>query len=246
MIKAIIIDDEAPGRQVLKNMLADYCPEVKVVSTAGSVQEGLNAILRDPPEVVFLDIEMPEQNGFDLLKYFDAITFEIVFVTAYNKYALKAFEFSALDYLLKPINPILLRKAVVKVIKQRTLLKNQQHYQVLRSNLDNGFHKLTLPTTEGYIFIDIQDIVHLKADGNYCSLFMLNAKKHFVSKNLGELESLLENANFFRIQRSHLINLNHIRSYTRARRPVITMVNDIVLTLSAARKKAFLDKLSLL
>lgn len=242
MIKALIVDDEENSRQALHNLLKDYCRGVEVVGKAASVKEAIRLAKRSPPDVVFLDIEMPVENGFKLLEYYENIPFEVVFTTAYDQYAVKAFKFSALDYLLKPIDLEELRTSIEKV-RDNKEDSRIPHYETLQYNINHNLKKLALPTIEGYSFIDLDDILFCEASNNYTIVYITNGKKIVVSKTLREYEDLLKDFNFYRVNRSHLINLKFIKEYKKARRPIIVMANGTKVSLATARKHDFLDRL---
>ena len=243
MINALIVDDEENSRQTLSNMLEKYCKGVRVIGKAASVKAARVIIDEKAPDVVFLDIEMPVENGFKLLEYYPEPKFAVVFTTAYDQYAVKAFKFSAIDYLLKPIDLEELRDAVEKVKANKAESKKPQ-YETLQYNINNNLKKLALPTLEGYSFIDLDDILYCEASNNYTIVFSTSGKKVIVSKTLREYEDLLTEFNFFRVNRSHLINLNYILEYKKGRRPIIVMNNKSEVSLASSRKKEFLDRLS--
>ena len=243
MIKALIVDDEENSRQTLNNMLEKYCEGVQIIGKAASVKAARVIIDNELPDVVFLDIEMPVENGFKLLEYYDQPTFDVVFTTAYDQYAVKAFKFSAIDYLLKPIDLEELRIAVEKVKSNKAESKKPQ-YETLQYNINNKLKKLALPTLEGYSFIDLDEILFCEASNNYTIVCSTSGKKVVVSKTLREYEDLLTEFNFFRVNRSHLINLNYILEYKKGRRPIIVMNNKTEVSLASSRKKEFLDRLS--
>ena len=242
MIKALIVDDEENSRQALHNLLKDYCKGVDVIGKAASVKEAIKIADNKKPDVVFLDIEMPVENGFKLLEYYEEIPFDVVFTTAYDQYAVKAFKFSALDYLLKPIDLEELRNSIEKV-KENKQETRKPHYDTLQYNIKHNLKKLALPTIEGYSFIDLDEILYCEASNNYTIVYLTNRKKIVVSKTLREYEDLLSDFNFFRVNRSHLINLKFIKEYKKARRPIILMTNGTEVSLATARKQDFLDRL---
>lgn len=243
MIDALIVDDEDNSRQTLSNMLEKYCTGVNVIGKAPSVKVARTIIEDKSPDVVFLDIEMPIENGFKLLEYYEQPDFDVVFTTAYDQYAVKAFKFSAVDYLLKPIDLEELRDAVEKVKSNKAGSKKPQ-YETLQYNINNNLKKLALPTLEGYSFIDLEEILYCEASNNYTIVYSTSGKKVIVSKTLREYEDLLTDFNFFRVNRSHLINLSYILEYKKGRRPIIVMNNKTEVSLASSRKKEFLDKLS--
>lgn len=243
MIRALIVDDEENSRLTLKNMLSDYCQNVEVVALAASVKEAIALAKTHSPDVVFLDIEMPVENGFKLLEYYTEIPFEVIFTTAYDQYAVKAFRFSAVDYLLKPIDLEELRMAIEK-LEERKKTSKKKHFETLQYNINNQLKKIALPTLEGYSFIDIDDIIYCIASNNYTEIHDIKGSKIIVSKTLKEYEDLLTpNFSFFRTNRSHLVNLTYIKEYKKTKKPTIVMSNGAEISLTLARKKDFLERL---
>src|SRR5436190_1171499 len=245
MINAVIIDDEPKNVRVLKNMLNEFCPEVSLLGEANDSNEGKELIQRKKPELVFLDIEMPYGNGFDLLNALMPIDFEVIFVTAFDKYMLQALKYSALDYLLKPVN-IAELKAAVKHAETR-IKKNSinQQLTVLLENFkkhEPGLKKIAIPTADGFDFILIEDIVRCEAQGPYTRIFTKDSKKILVSKPLKEYESLLPDNIFLRIHNSHLVNLNFIKKYNRGRGGYIEMDDGTTLEVATRRKDEFLSR----
>lgn len=222
MIHAVIVEDEKKSRELLKNLLKDFSDDIEVVGMADSVATGLEVIKKQQPELIFLDIKMPDGSGFDMLEKLQNTHPEVIFTTAYNQYAIQAIRFSALDYLLKPINIEELSLAIFKVkakINERVEKQSvNKSLQVLLENksaqADNI--KIGLPTQSGITFVLIKDIVMCKADGNYSLIFLKGQKnQEIVSRTLKEFEDMLTEYKFFRVHRSYLINLNHIREYSR-------------------------------
>ena len=215
MLKCIIVDDELKSRESLKILLLNACEDVEVMALCQDVKEGLSAIEKHKPDVVFLDVQMKHETGFDLLSKIDNINFDIIFTTAHSEYAIKAIRFSAIDYLLKPIDVQDLHNAVERARKKQNTSMADQLQQLLH-NLKSGNsenHKLALPTTEGLTFIKVSDILYCKASGNYTEIFMKDGKKHLVSRQLKEYDDLLTEHDFFRIHHSSLINLNFVQNY---------------------------------
>jgi two-component system, LytTR family, response regulator len=239
-IKAIIIDDEERGRSSLQSLITEYCPIVEVVASCADVPEGVIAINKQKPQLVFLDIEMPEYSGFDLLDFFREIDFEIVFVTAYSEYAIRAFEVSAVDYLLKPVQIEQLQNAVEKV-KQKRLQSSMQNRLDLLKDAFKGetLRKIAVPMSDGLLFIDVNDLVMLEADGAYTNIFLKDGSKILVSKKLKFFEDILEpRPGFFRVHRSYMININYIKKYLRGEN-MILMDNNTSVSLSRDRKQEF-------
>ncbi|HTJ49608.1 MAG TPA: LytTR family DNA-binding domain-containing protein [Cyclobacteriaceae bacterium] len=245
MVKCVIVDDELKSRESLKILLQDFCDNVEVCALCQNVAEAIEAIAEYKPDVVFLDIQMQRETGFDLLAKIKNIDFEVIFTTAYSEYAIKAFKFSAIDYLLKPIDIEELKKAVDKVEKKLNINisgRLEQLLQNLRPSAPQHF-KLALPTSDGLIFVKVDTIVYCEANSNYTTIFTDDGKKHVVSRTLKEYEDMLEDHNFFRIHNSHIINLGSIKKYVRGDGGYVIMNNDVSLDVSKRRKEAFLSKL---
>ena len=244
MVKAVIIDDEKKSCQALSNLVTDFCEDVVVSAIAHSVKDGLKTIQRVKPDIVFLDIEMPKQNGFELLDEYDTIPFNVVFTTAYDEYAIKAFRYAAVDYLLKPIMIEELQAAIEKAVNIKSLEKADHQYKLLKENINNPFQSLALPSADGLVFVKVQDIVYCEADSNYTVVYLLHDERIVVSRTLGKFEEILADINFARIHNSYLINLNHIKKYHKQRKPMVTMVNDVRLKLSQTYRSEFMQKVS--
>lgn len=244
-MKAIITDDEERARRSLETLLQLHCPEVKIVDQCANVPKAVLSIKQHQPDVVFLDIEMPEFSGFELMNFFDTVNFEVVFVTAYSEYALQAFEYSAVDYVLKPVQVDKLKAAVEKVKTRMSSHNMKQRLEVLQQNFQNDeFSKIALPVSDGLLFVEVSNIAMLQADGAYTYVWMNNGSKLLVSKKLKFFEDLLaRRKNFFRIHRSHLINLNYIKKYNRME-SYIEMDNGSSMPVSKERKKDFEESFS--
>lgn len=241
MIRALIIDDEQDNRLTLSALLTRFCKGVEVIGEVETVKEAVQMIRSLEPDLVFLDIEMPAENGFQLFKYFDEVKFEVIFTTAYDEYAVKAFRYSALDYLLKPINLEELREAISRVEKHTVKPDfNKIRLQTLEYNLDNSFQKIALPILNGLVFVDVDDIVRLEADNNYTLVFTTKGK-HLISKSLREYENVLNNTGFFRVNRSHLINMKYLKRYIKNKNPLIELTDGTQLKLPLAKKQEFLN-----
>ena len=247
-IKAIIVDDEQHCIDALQTMLAKKCPEVTVLGGVNSVKQAKELIDEVHPDVVFLDVEMPHQNGFELLKLFDRINFEIIFTTAYEQYALKAIKFNALDYLLKPFSVKELQDAVQKCISRRNaapLEVNNSPLDVFLQNmktLHQTHKKIALPTINGLVFMPVQNIVRCESTGNYTRIFFTDKKNLMVSRPLKEFEELLTDVDFFRVHNSHLINLQQMQSYIQGEGGFALMSDGTQVEVSRRRKADFLKK----
>lgn len=239
-IRAIIIDDEERGRNALASLLETYCPEVEIVDQCTNVPEGVISIRKNLPELVFLDVEMPVYNGFELLNFFSEINFEIIFVTAHSHHAITAFKVSAIDYILKPIDIDSLVHAIEKYTTKKEHAHVQQRLELLQENLKNDeFKRIALPMGEGLLFVEVSEIVLLKADGSYTEVYLTSGSKLLVSKKLKFFEDLLHNrVNFYRCHRSFLININHICKYQKGE-GVIYMEGDLSVTIARDKKQAF-------
>lgn len=243
MYKAIIIDDEAKARRILHTLLTENCPQIEIVAEAEDVPSGVKAINQHKPQIVFSDIDMPNYNGFQLLEFVDKANFELIYCTGHNEFALKAFEVSAVDYLLKPIQISLLINAVEKAIKLCNSNKPQstERFDTLRENLkDTVMKKIALPVAEGLTFVNITDIMYLEADGAYTTIFLKDGNKLLISKKLKEFENILSNnKHFFRTHRSYIINIDSIKQYIKSDGGSIILQNNAAVPVARERKDEF-------
>ena len=247
MINAIIIDDEKKCISLLRHLLENHCPDVTVVATAGNATEGIAAIETHRPDLVFLDIEMPDKTGFELLNSLPDIGFDVIFTTAYNHYAIKAIRFSALDYLLKPVDLDELKSAVARVEKNRGKKGRQENIDLLVQNirsLQPGFSKITLSTQEGLIILHVNEIIYCEASGTYTIFYLKSKEKITVSKTLKEYEELLKAHPFYRLHNSFLVNLNEVKKYIKGDGGSVIMSNGDEVLVSKRRKEAFLQALN--
>lgn len=247
MIEAIIIDDETHCSDLLAGLLNTYCGSlVRVAGTARSVEEGWQSILRVQPQLVFLDIQLQDETSFELLKRFPVIDFELIFVTAYEKYAIQAFKFSAIDYLLKPVDPDDLVKAVARLEQKRSREEAARRFETLFFNLRGpGLpRRISVPTVKGLEFLPVQDIIRCESHINYTSLFLTNGHKLTVARTLKEFDELLAEHNFYRIHNSHLINLACIRTYNKGKGGSVTMSDNSEIEVSTRRKDELLKRLA--
>lgn len=246
-LKVILVDDEERASNALSTLLSLECPEVEVVQICRNVPEAVLAINKHRPDLVFLDIEMPEYNGFELFGFFRDIDFSVIFVSAYNEYALKAFEVSATDYLLKPVEIHLLKAAVEKV-KQKKVSENvyQQLELLQQAYKGESLTKIALPMSDGLLFVNINEIVLVEADGAYSTLHKTDGTKIVVSKKLKFFEQALETNNyFFRPHRSYLINLSHVSKYNKGANE-IKLINGLVVYNSREKKNEFEERLKMI
>jgi two-component system LytT family response regulator len=245
MIRSIIVDDELKSRESLKKILLTFCDDVEVLATCQNVVEAIGAIDQLKPDVVFLDVQMQGETGFDLLAKISTIDFDVIFTTAHSEYAIKAIKFSAIDYLLKPIDVDELQKALekVRVTKKGNMLEQMQQLLQNIKNPNTENYKLALPTAEGLTFIKVNEVLYLKASGNYTEIFMRDGQKHLVSRHLKEYDDLLTDQNFFRVHHSSLINLSYIKNYVRGDGGYVVMSDNASLDVSRRKKDAFLEKI---
>ena len=237
---AIIIDDEPNALVVLQKLLAIHCPQVQVVASASSSKEGLEKIKELHPAIVFLDIEMPQMNGFQLLSNLDEINFHLIFTTAYDQFALKAFRFNALDYLLKPIDSDELKKAVKKASEKSELLPQQlqQITEILHESEKGQFPgRIAFPHAKGYRFITLSDIMYCESESNYTILHLLNEPKFTVCKTLSEIEEILAPSHFFRIHRSYLVNTKKIKEFIKSDGGFLIMENRSEIPVSRNKRE---------
>ena len=243
-IKSIIIEDEKSNRENLAKILSEYCSEVNVVAQCASAIEGRKAILEHRPDLVFLDIEMPGGDGFSLLESFEEINFEVIFVTAYNQYGVKAVKFCALDYLLKPVDILELSQAIEKVQKRLKVKSDKLRMQTLLANRGNESNpKIALPLSDKIIFIEITSIIRCQGEGNYTHIHLKGEEKLLASKTLKEFEELLSDYNFLRVHQSHLINLNEVKAYMKTDGGYIKMNDSSSVSISRQRKEMVMDRL---
>lgn len=247
-IKAIIIDDEPDGRTVLHTLIKMYCPQVEVMGESSSGEQGLSMIEELNPDLVFLDIDMPGMNGFSLLKRLKEITFEVIFVTAHHHYALKAIKHSALDYLLKPVDKTELIQAVEKFEHSEQHQVNERMSFLLKNDAKEPgeLNQIILNVREGYIFAEINDIIRCEADGNYTIVIFKNGDKQVACKTLKEFETILSQNNFWRIHKSHLINLKYLKKYVKGDGGGnVVMTDNSEIEVSRRNKDAFLKQFNL-
>ena len=245
MITATIVDDEPYSCESLVTLLERYCPDVKVLDICYSASNALKSIKDKAPQILFLDIQMPNMNGFELLEKLPAINFELIFTTSYDQYAIKAIQFSALDYLLKPIDREDLQRAVQKAIKRMKYPLPQQ-IEVLLQKLNHPsvpVNKIAIPTMEGLHMILVESIVSCASDSNYTILFLKNNQKIIASRTLKEIEEMLDDYSFARVHHSYLVNLNEVEKYIKGEGGYLLMSNGSTIDVSRSRKEILLKKL---
>jgi two-component system LytT family response regulator len=245
MIKTIIIDDEPYCCESLEAQLQRYCPEINVAGIFNNGADALKFIRQQQPDLVFLDVEMPKMNGFEMLEQLSEIEFNLIFTTSYDKYALKAIRFSALDYLLKPIDREELQKAVEK-ISQRSQKPITQQLDILMQKIKNPLlstGRIAMPTMEGLQMIPVDSIVSCESDSNYTMLLLKNKQRLIVSRTLKDIEEMLEEHGFIRVHHSYLVNANEIEKYIRGEGGYLIMSDGSTVDVSRSRKETLLKKL---
>jgi two-component system LytT family response regulator len=243
MITALIVDDEKKNRASLQKLLKENCPDVTVMEEADSASKALQAIRKHRPQLVFLDVEMPGQTGFDLLRQLNKIDFKIIFVTAHAHYAIRAIKFSAIDYLLKPVDSNELIAAIEKTICE-VGTDHSLHNKGFLDNIDAGSnHKLAVPVKDGLVFLIPDEIIRLEADGTYTHIFISGAK-FTATKNIKEYEDILNEQHFFRSHKSHLINLKHVKRFSREDGYFVQMTDNSRAEVSRRKLEEFMELIS--
>lgn len=249
MIRAIIIEDEESSREILIDMLQEHFKNIKVLALCSNNAEAKSAIESLHPDLIFSDIELGKETVFTMLQQLSEIDFEILFTTGYEKYAIQAIKFAALDYLVKPFSQEDLAIAIGHYEQRHVKKQNVQQFDVLFHNLklyQSDFKKIALPTFSGLTVFPVKDIIHCKAEINYTNFFFTSGKKLLVIKTLKEYEELLNDCNFIRVHKSHLINLHHVKKYTRGEGGTVTMSDGTVVDVSRRKKEEFLQRLETL
>jgi len=247
MIKALIIDDEVTGLETLRIALEMYCPEVAIAGTFSTPHSGLQAIKLLEPDLVFLDIQMPQMSGFDVLQQAAPINFDVIFVSAHDQYAIKAIKFSALDYLLKPVDVDELIHAVNKVKGRMDNKSTPFQYQSVLNNiqLNHGrIERLAVPSLEGIDFYNTDEIIYCQADGSYTNIILKNGLQVLVTKNLKDFESMLSESGFCRVHHSYLINLRHVKKYIKGDGGYVILSENHHVDISRRKKEEFLSLLN--
>lgn len=245
MIKAVIIDDERNSRMALAKLIEVYAKDVKILAEAASLEEGLHAIKTHQPDLVFLDLEMPDHNGLELFEQLDKINFEVIITTGHQEYAVKAVRTAALDYLLKPIDIEELEQAIGRVFAKRKQKRENKNFDIFIKNFKNvSEQQIALASSDGLTFLKVKEIIYCKGDGAYTYFFINDGSKITVSKNLKEFEELLSDKGFFRIHKSYLINLTHMKKYVRGDGGYVVLSNGDNADVSKRKKEGFLKQIS--
>jgi two-component system, LytTR family, response regulator len=243
--KAVIVEDEAASRETLKSYLSKYCSQVTIVAEAGSVKTGLEAIKRFQPDVLFLDVEMPYGNAFDLLDQVENKDFETIFVTAYDNYAIKALNFSASYYILKPIDIDELVKAVTHIAEKLKTREHSLRTKVLIENLrieNKQLQKIILPLIDGFEVVQVKDILRCQANDNFTQFFFVDGSKLLICRTLKYYDEILSDLDFVRVHKSHLINLQYLKRYKKGKGGQVTMSDGSEIEVSPSKKKDLLQR----
>lgn len=244
MKKILIIDDEKPTRELIKRMIDSFGFDVEIFIDGENVKSGVELIHRIQPDLVFLDIQMPDGNGFDVLKSVDQINFEVIFITAFQEYAIQAIKFSALDYILKPIDAEELRQSLSNALNKLNEKSDENVFQALHHNIQpQNKRKLVLKTQESNYVVDIEDIIRCESDKNYTFFYLNTGKKILVSRTLKDYDILLSPFQFFRVQQSHLVNLNFVDRYDKQDGGSVIMKDGASIPLSPVKKDQFFKML---
>jgi two-component system LytT family response regulator len=245
MKKALIIDDEKSSRDTLRGFVENYCKDIRIIDEAETAEQGIEQIKKLQPQLIFLDIELPLGSGFDLLEACNQADFEVIFTTAHDKYALQAIKVCALDYLLKPISATELIAAVSKISERKlsgtTTLQLGAFVENI-SNLNKQLSKIVLPTLDGFLVVNINEIIRCEADKNYTLFIFANKEKLLVSKTLKEFDELLHGMDFIRVHQSHLINAAHVKRYIKGSGGYVQMSDDSIIEVSRRKKEHLMQR----
>ncbi len=247
MLTAIIIDDETSSRNSLKQKLTNHCPDVMIIGECENGEEGVSMLTEKSPDLIFLDVEMPRMNGFTMLQQIDKRNFEVIFITAYDHYAIKAIKFSALDYLVKPVEVGDLKEAVNKAAAKRKVSFVNDRLNLLLHNFlqDKKVHqRIAIPSMDGLQFIETDSIIYLEAQSNYTCFYLTNNGKITVTKTLKDYEELLPSSIFIRIHHSYIINKNLVEKYIKGDGGQVVMKNGVVLDVARRKKEEFIKAIS--
>lgn len=242
-LKAIIIDDELVCRDAIRIIVDEYCKNVEIVSDAESVSDAVEKIKTHKPDFIFLDIEIKEGTGFDVLSQLNTQEIQVIFVTGFNHFAIKAFKFSALDYILKPINSIELIQAINKVVQNKTNNTFKEQLEIMQFNNHSTKKKIAIPTHEGLSMIWINEIVRCEADNSYTSIFCTNGKRFVVSRSIKDYEELFSDFKFLRVHQSHLINLEYVCNVLKEDGGTLIMEDQSKIPIARRRKEKLMNLL---
>ncbi len=243
-MNVVIVDDEPLARQIVESIIVDNFPSINIVGQAGSVKEGINIITIKKPDLVFLDVDLTDGTGFDILQGLPRIDFKIIFITAYQEYALRAIKFSAFDFILKPVNTTELVDTLKRVSSESKMHDQVVKWEALFNNiskLEEKTHKIVLKTSESIHLVPVTDIIHCEADNNYTTFYLVSGEKIVISKGLKEYEDLLEGHGFFRVHQSHLINMNFILRFDKRDGGYVILTDKSTIPVSQRKKQKLLE-----
>ncbi len=244
MINCVIVEDDKLSQMALVDTITEHCKNVVIQAVCNTPEEGVTAIRKLSPNLVFLDIEMPGMSGFEMLKLVGEIDFEVIFTTSYNEYVLEAIRSNAFDYLTKPINAKELKGSVDRLIEKKVRTRNQKFEQLAESlSAGNKNRRIALPTFEGFIFVNVKDILHCKSESNYTTIFMVTGDQIVVTRTLKEIEESVNSTDFFRVHNSHFVNLSAIKKYIRGSGGYLVMNDGTTINIARNRKDKFLKML---
>jgi len=244
MVSCYIVDDEKNNIKLLEKIITEFCPQLNVIGNSTDVQIAYNQISQLRPDLVFLDVVMPLGNSFSLLDKLSPLNFEVIMVTAHEKFAIKAIQYDVLGYLLKPVNINELKDLAKKAFDKISNKRSAENFNILVSSINNlAFIQpnIAVPTVEGLMFIDLENIIRLEAGGSYTNIFTLDKKKITSSKNIKEYEEILPKSKFFRVHNSHIINVNMLSKYEKGRGGFVILVDGIKIEVASRRKNDFLS-----
>lgn len=241
-LRILLVDDEPPCRDALRIFLQSNCPDAHVVGEASSITQATALIPQTDPDLLLLDVEMDDGTGFDLLDRFPQPDFQVIFTTAHDEFAVRAFRYSAVDYLLKPVDPDELTAAVRRASQPGDAAARQRQLEQLRHNAAAGsFERITLNTGDGLVFIRTAEIMHLEANGNYCHVFLENGERHLAAQTLAAFEEILPSPPFFRAHQSHLVNTAFVRKLAKDEGDSLLMASKTVIPLARRRRESFIE-----
>jgi two-component system LytT family response regulator len=244
MNTAVLIEDEVNARILLSHCLENYC-NISIVGAAENVNDGIKIILEKKPNIVFLDISLPDNSGFELIRLLQPVNFEVIFVTAHDQYALQAIKLSAVDYLLKPIDIDELKQAVKKAEERLSYKQSNLNLSILLENIMTEKKRIAIPNGSSYIYENVSDIIRLKAQGRYTEIYTASEKKYTVTRNLGEFDKLLSKYKFLRVHHSHLINPLYILSFEKQNGGYLIMKDKVIIEVSRRNRDTLLDFLKM-
>lgn len=244
MIKVLIVDDETRTRELIAKMIDSFAYDITAIPEGSNVQTAIEAIEKHHPDIVFLDIQMPDGTGFDVIRSIEDKSFEVIFITAHEEFAIKAIKFSALDYLLKPVDTLELKSALDRALESISEKKENSQFEALQKNINpSEKRRLVLKTQESVHVVELDDIIRCEADRNYTSFYLKDNRKILVSKTLKDYETLLASHNFLRVQQSHLINISYVDRYDKKNGGAVVMKDGSEVPLSPAKRDLFFNRL---